>query len=85
MLVIGGRDSADDPSSKVALLRDGRVLVLGGDRTSPVTAEIYDPARDAWSVVGELPERWSGHQAMALPDGRVLVTTKHRSMIVELH
>ncbi len=52
------------------LLRDGRVLIVGGQ-----TAEIYDPATDRWATT---PERASAmlhfnHTATLLRDGTVLV------------
>jgi hypothetical protein len=64
------------------LLRDGRVLVLGGHSTFTPgsaaftidpTAEIYDPAHDSWaSTAGPLTPRIS-FTASLLPDGKVLV------------
>lgn len=52
------------------LLRDGRVLLVGGVRA---TAELYDPARDTWSETSELNiPRWY-HSAVLLADGKVLV------------
>ena len=57
------------------LLRDGRVLVVGG-HDGPRTlrsVEVYDPAMNTWSVRAPLPlARWSFSIA-TLPDGRVLV------------
>lgn len=48
-------------------LKDGRVLVVG------ITAEIFDPATNRWSVAGTPPIRLTGHTATLLADGRVLV------------
>jgi N-acetylneuraminic acid mutarotase len=59
-----------------AVLKDGRVLVVGGisapDLDSP--AEIYDPATDTWSAVGTpiVPARHAGSMVV-LNDGRVLI------------
>ena len=57
------------------LLNDGRVLVAGGnfDGSSPVTAELYDPATGKFSGTGDLhnPRRYA--TATLLRDGRVLV------------
>ena len=50
------------------LLRDGRVLVVGGG------AEIYDPLVDVWTVAASPAEGRSSHTATLLADGRVLVT-----------
>lgn len=64
------------------LLKDGRVLVVGGrDSTclltcSPVTwrsAELYDPATGAFSPAGAMSQGRYGHTATLLPDGRVLI------------
>ena len=64
------------------LLKDGRVLVSGGNtvpggmNTSAVTsktAEIYDPATNLWTVVAPLSVERVLHTATLLADGRVLV------------
>jgi hypothetical protein len=52
------------------LLRDGRLLVVGGTGQSRV--EVYDPARNTWSTVSATMIRYL-HTATRLPDGRVLV------------
>jgi hypothetical protein len=62
-------------------LFDGRVLVVGGyvqvseccfNPTN--TCEIYDPATNSWGATGSLNVARTGHQAVQLADGRVLVT-----------
>jgi hypothetical protein len=62
------------------LLKDGRVLVLGGsdDLENPLaTAEIFDPATDKFTPTGSMRTARSSHadafSATYLPDGRVLV------------
>ncbi len=62
------------------LLKDGRVLVVGGGdyhyrgfSATRATAEIYDPASDTWSQGGMLGTPRVGHTATLLTDGRVLV------------
>lgn len=66
------------------LLRDDRVLVVGGyDGEGPVredgtdiplaTAEVYDPATGSWSATASLGSARGGHTATLLPDGSVLV------------
>jgi hypothetical protein len=71
-----------------SLLADGRVLVTGGSDCSPRacigfgatsgccaadTAEIYDPAADAWTAT-EPVLTLAEHAASVLPDGAVLVS-----------
>lgn len=62
------------------LLADGRVLVAGGttwrDGTgygTLSTAEIYDPVADRWTAAHPSIEARSGHAAVRLPNGTVLV------------
>lgn len=61
-------------------LRDGRVLVVGGHNgqrrnlTLLASAEIYDPAANAFTRVADMRIRRHKHDAVLLPDGRVLVT-----------
>lgn len=63
-------------------LRDGTVLVAGGClevgangcTSAPVaSAQIYEPARRAWSPAGTMTVGRVGHTATLLPDGKVLV------------
>ncbi|HTN83878.1 MAG TPA: kelch repeat-containing protein, partial [Sorangium sp.] len=57
-------------------LADGRVLVVGGDRTSDGggdRVEIYDPVADTWTEATPMSARREYHTATLLPDGRVLV------------
>jgi WD40 repeat protein len=68
-------------SHTATLLRDGRVLVVGGRRypSNPLTswtksAEIYDPVTGRWSKTGSLESPRIGNTATLLLDGRVLVT-----------
>jgi len=66
------------------LLRDGRVLIAGGltccqvPNPSPefyaTTAEIYDPATDAFTETGSMSAARGDHAAALLPDGRVLIS-----------
>ena len=60
-----------------APLRDGRVLVTGGE-TPPAfavtkTAEVFNPQTGAFSPVGSMEVARDGHAMALLPDGRVLV------------
>ena len=69
------------------LLEDGRVLVSGGMTDefdlSPAnagvswvgsipSAEIYDPAIETWSLVGDMPEDKGRHTLIPMKDGNVL-------------
>jgi N-acetylneuraminic acid mutarotase len=62
------------------LLRDGRVLVMGGMGEQPggwetASAELYDPATGSWTPTGSMTQaRLPGLTATMLLDGRVLVT-----------
>lgn len=65
------------------LLRDGRVLVVGGFNLKPnfeilsgepvTTAELYDPATRKWSGAASPAVPRYGHTATLLDDGTVLV------------
>lgn len=74
-------------------LLDGRVLVVGG--TAPAadgssrfdalaSAEVFDPKRNIWTVVGALAEARNGHTATRLDDGSVLVIGGARPTHVHL-
>ena len=71
------------------LLEDGRVLVVGGQESPSgklATAEIYDPAADAWSSAGSMSvARGVGLRATRLSDGRVLVTGDSDEAIAEIY
>jgi hypothetical protein len=60
-------------------LPNGRVLIIGGENSSTsiataiATAEIYDPASDAFSDFGQLAKPRTGHGAVLLGNGKVLV------------
>ena len=62
-------------SHTATLLRDGRVLVVGGTRSTVVldSVEIYDPTANTWSQAATLSTPRSDHAATLLQDGRVLV------------
>ena len=92
----GEPDAAEGASMSVGrwghtatFLEDGRVLVVGGQETPSRkldSAEIYDPAADAWSSAGTLSvARGVGHSATRLSDGRVLVTGDSDEAIAEIY
>ncbi len=60
------------------LLRDGRVLVVGGADLSDgydnlATAELYDPATGRFTRTGSMALGRADHTATLLEDGRVLI------------
>lgn len=57
------------------LLRDGKVLVVGGERyqTDLASAELYDPRTGSWSPTSSMTHTRSSHTATLLPNGEVLV------------
>lgn len=63
----------------VTLLPNGKVLAAGGSAASfnPIqqrTAEIYDPATNAWTLAGELNVPRQTHTTTLLANGKVLIT-----------
>jgi N-acetylneuraminic acid mutarotase len=60
-----------DSGDTATLLRDGRVLVVGGFNSS---AAVYDPKSTRWAPVASLGEPAQvPHTATLLPDGKVIV------------
>ncbi len=58
------------------LLRNGRVLVAGGENGDPdvaASAELYDQASGTWIATGNMTRPRLGHTATLLSDGTVLV------------
>lgn len=60
---------------RLTRLRDGRVLVTGGnDGTGPLaTAEVYDPGTNGWAAAAPMTTAREGHTATLLDNGDVLV------------
>ncbi|WP_372660219.1 DUF6603 domain-containing protein [Amycolatopsis kentuckyensis] len=61
-------------------LRDGRILVTGGSGVRPgqedgalASAELFHPATGTWTAAAPMGDARTGHQAVVLDDGRVLV------------
>jgi len=67
-------------SHTITFLNNGKVLITGGhkDRQSAITiyssAELYDPATGMFTATGKMTIRRHKHDAVALADGRVLIT-----------
>jgi len=67
------------------LLRDGRVLVVGGSAGGSNyqdTAELYDPAAGKWTLASRLPSPHAWHTATLLRDGNVLIAGGLRTYII---
>jgi WD40 repeat protein len=63
-------------SMTTTLLKNGQVLIAGGDsarNTPQLTAEIYDPASNTFTQSGRLNSGRSAHTATLLTDGNVLL------------
>ena len=56
-------------------LRDGRILVAGGNQGARLlrSVAIYDPSRNAWTVASPMPKPRTQFSITTLLDGRVLV------------
>ncbi|HEX7479959.1 MAG TPA: DUF1566 domain-containing protein [Polyangiales bacterium] len=63
-------------NSATALLRDGRVLVIGGCAGSSCVATVdrYDPTKQTWDAAAALPTARGFGVATLLTDGRVLLS-----------
>ena len=57
----------------MTLLLDGTVLVLGGQSSSPASAERYDPVTGVFSATGNLATGRNNPGAARLPSGKVLI------------
>jgi hypothetical protein len=64
------------PGNPAVTLPSGKVLVVGG---GPSSAELYDPATDAWSPAGDVTVR-AGSVVIGLPSGKVLLAGGQTSM-----
>ena len=66
--------------SKATLLRDGKVLVGGGERHAGLRRELYDPISGTWTATGEGPPR--GGMVVALSQGYSATLLAHCKVLV---
>ncbi|HYH98899.1 Kelch repeat-containing protein [Hyalangium sp.] len=70
----GGAAGTHRSGHTVTRLADGRVLVVGGSTSRAAeTAELFDPATDAWTLVAPPHMPRESHGAVVTADGAVLV------------
>lgn len=70
-----GQLAVNRTGHSATVLKDGRVLVVGGGGldSNLAQAEIYDPAINMWSLAGITTLARAGHSAALMSDGRVIV------------
>src|SRR6266851_5643375 len=71
-----GAMTAERMGHTITMLRDGRVLIVGGSDNGTHTldsAEIYDPASGSFSDAGHLNQPREAHVATLLHSGKVLI------------
>src|SRR5258708_20994627 len=72
---LGGASMRQPRADHAAVaLRDGRVLVAGGENGNFIykSAELYDPATDTWTAAAPMPRVRTQFLMAALPDGTVI-------------
>ena len=70
-----GRFEVNRAGHSATVLRDGRVLVVGGagPASTVAKAEMYNPDKNAWYPAGSLALARTGHSAAMMSDGRIIV------------
>lgn len=70
-----GQFTVNRAGHSATVLRDGRVLVVGGagPASTVAKAEMYDPDKNAWFPAGSLALARTGHSAAMMSDGRIIV------------
>lgn len=63
----------DGGAHQTVVLNSGKVLATGGTGGAGTRAEVYDPATELWTAVASMPTARSGHCAVKLADGKVIV------------
>lgn len=72
-LNVARSDNSSLHRATLTLLDSGKVLIVGGASSSPLSAEVYDPATGVWTLTDPLNSEHKIHTATLLADGRVLV------------
>lgn len=76
---VAGNTAVPRNGATATRLKDGRVLIVGGvfargdSLFLVLAAEIFDPATGAFAVGSNIQKARVGHEAITLPDGRVLI------------
>ena len=70
-----GQFAVNRAGHSATVLRDGRVLVVGGagPASTIAKAEIFDPEKNVWTPAGVLALARTGHSAALMSDGRVII------------
>ena len=70
-----GQFGVNRAGHSATVLRDGRVLVVGGagPASTVARAEMYDPESNTWSPAGSLALARIDHSAATMSDGRIIV------------
>jgi len=75
-LVPTGNTTTARFSHTATMLSNGKVLIAGGMEQNGVwldSAELYDPAKGRFSLIGKMSARRAGATATLLPNGKVLI------------
>ena len=70
-----GQFAENRAGHSATVLRDGRVLVVGGagPASTIALAEVYEPENNTWADAGSLALARTGHSAAMMSDGRIIV------------
>src|SRR5262249_28152921 len=69
----GGNMTTPRSGHTATLLLNGQVLITGGSKERPASAELFDPVTNTFVPTGNMTTGRFGNSATLLPDGRVLI------------